>query len=350
MMNARSAIALCFALLVAGAPAIAQADSVHQHAAPSASTQTSKSPAPTNTHRVIVNGKSIAPVAILDDRLYVPAAAFAGAIGGTLETVNGVASIKLPGMNLPTLPQLTALNPALGMYQQLSPYIPGMGIHRGVPGPALVLAISHEGTLNAVEIISPAEQGWQPWFDQPKNQPMEMPELGQVYTQHLYLTNPAGLVEENAGVPVIIGGRYLSAGSNLKPHKLGETLYIPLRATVEMLGGTITWDGPAFTGKATVDFRGITHEWMKELNPSLTKYQPLSEFVPNMGIHHGVTGPHVTMMTDTAGMVTGFELIVPAVAGWQPWFDQPKEQPMELPGLGQVYTQHLYLVDPASIK
>lgn len=350
MKNARSAVAFCIALAVMGAPLAAMADSVHQHAVSSTSTQASKSAAPSNTHRVVVNGKSIAPVALFEDRLYVPASAFAAAIGGTLENANGIASIKLPGRDLPTLPELTAMNPALATYQPLSPYIPGMGIHMGVPGPSLILATSNEGTLNAVEVMVPAEQGWQPWFDQPKDQPMEMPGVGQVYTQHIYLTDPAGLVEQEAGVPVIIGGRYLSTGYNLKAHKLGDALHIPLRPAVELLGGTITWEGPAMTATATVDFKGVTYGWMKELNPALTKYEPLSEFVPNMGIHHGVPGPHVTVLTDTAGMVVGFELVVPAVAGWQPWFDQPKNQPMELPGLGQVYTQHIYLVDPSTIK
>lgn len=356
MKRARSAVAFLMLLAVAGTPLAAKADAPHQHAVSSTSTQASESAVPTNAHRVVVNGKQIAPVAFFEDRLYVPAAAFAAAIGGTLANENGVASITLPGQDLPTLAELTALNPALATYQPLSPYIPGMGIHRGVTGPSLILATSHEGTLNAVEMMAPAEQGWQPWFDQPKNQPMEMPGLGQVYTQHLYLTNPAGLVEQDAGVPVIIGGRYLSTGYNLKAHKLGETLYVPLRPAVELLGGTITWEGPAATGNATatatatVDFQGVTYAWLKQLNPSLTTYQPVSEFVPNMGIHHGVAGPHVTVLTDTDGLVVGFELIVPAVAGWQPWFDQPKNQPMELPGLGQVYTQHLYLVDPSTIK
>jgi hypothetical protein len=116
------------------------------------------------------------------------------------------------------------------------------------------------------------------------------------------------------------------------------------------LGGTIAWDEVTFTATANVDYKGISYDWLKQLNPSLTKYGPISDFVPNMGIHMGVAGPHLTVLTDNAGMVAGFELVVPAVAGWAPWFDQPEGQPMELPGQGQVYTQHLYLTPPATIK
>lgn len=33
-----------------------------------------------------------------------------------------------------------------------------------------------------------------------------------VYTQHVYLTDPAGLMPDHTGVPVILDGRYLSHG------------------------------------------------------------------------------------------------------------------------------------------
>jgi hypothetical protein len=35
---------------------------------------------------------------------------------------------------------------------------------------------------------------------------------------------------------------------------------------------------------------------------------------------------------------------------WQPWFDQPEGEPMEImPGM-TVWTQHVYLVDPSTIS
>ncbi len=342
MINVRAAAAIGAALIMALAPVSVMAETAHTHAPVAV---------PTTAHHVSVNGKQLTGVTVFADHLYVPADGFAAAIGATLsKDSQGVDRIEFAGQGVPTLAQLQELNPALAKYQPLSPYIPGMGIHMGIPGPALILSTSNESTLNAVEVLFPAEQGWQPWFDQPKDQPMEMEGAGKVYTQHLYLTDSAGLVEQNAGVPVIIGGRYLSTGYGLKAHKVGVRLYIPLRPAVELLGGTLTWDQATLTAAATVDFKGIRYDWLKQLNPSLTKYGPISEFVPNMGIHVGVPGPHLTVMVDNAGMVAGFELVVPAVAGWAPWFDQPEGQPMELPGLGPVYTQHLYLVDPGAIK
>lgn len=369
-MNARLALALSTAFVLATAPGV-QAHAGHQTAvtvstvavastAPAAhdyvghqamataSTVSVASPAP--SHRVTVNGKALGQLTVFEDRLYVPADAFAAAIGGALTQENGVTRIGFGGFELPSFAKLSELNPALTKYQALSPFIPSMGIHMGVQGPGLIVCVTNEGAVNAVEILVPAAAGWAPWFDQPKDQPMAMEGLGEVYSQHVYVTDPAGIVEQNAGEPVLIGGRYLSTGYNLKAHKVGETLYIPLRPAVELLGGTIDWNGADNTATVSVDYKGISYAWLQERNPALTTYQPLSEFVPNMGFHNGVPGPHVTVLTDSAAKVVGFELVTPAVAGWAPWFDQPENQSFELPGLGQVYTQHIYLVDPNTIK
>ncbi|MFZ5816995.1 MAG: hypothetical protein ACOY93_17165 [Bacillota bacterium] len=342
-MRIRQLLVPVAALLIAVMPAMA-----HTHPAPAAAPGAAQ--AQSAAHKAVVNGQEISQALVHKNRIYVPADGFAAAIGASVnKDENGVYWIKT-GKDLPTLAELTALNPALAQYQALSPYIPGMGIHLGVPGPSLVLATSNEGTVNAVEVLVPAAAGWFPWYDQPEGQPFELEGLGQVYSQHLYLTQPDGLVAENAGVPVVLDGRYLSSGYDLKGHMMGETLYIPLRTAVELLGGSISWDQSTLTATATVQPNGISLEWLKQLNPALSHYQALSEFIPNMGIHYGAPGPHVTTMTDSNGKVVGFELVSPAAAGWAPWFDQPENQPMELPGLGQVYTQHIYLVDPASIQ
>lgn len=329
-MRMRLLAVLCAILLLGAVPALAQTGAA--------------------SPRAIVNGKEIAKAVIQNSRLYVPAEGFAAAIGGTMtKDAKGVYWIKT-SKAMPTVAELAQLNPSLAKYEPLSPYIPNMGIHLGVHGPGLVLVVSNEGTLNAVEILSPAAQGWQPWFDQPEGQSFELPGMGQVYSQHIYLTHPGGLLPEGTGVPVIIDGRYLSSSFEPKSHMVGDTLYIPLRTAVELLGGSVTWDNATFTATATAESKGISYDWLKQMNPALAKYAPMSEFVPNMGVHHGVPGPHVTVMTDSNGMVTGFELVVPAMAGWLPWFDQPEGQPMELPGLGKVYSQHIYLVNPSSIK
>ncbi|MFZ5815700.1 MAG: hypothetical protein ACOY93_10420 [Bacillota bacterium] len=302
------------------------------------------------TPRAVVNGKEVANAVIHNGRIYLPADGFAAAIGGTVMKDEKGAYWIDTGNGLPTVAELTKLNPNLARYQALSPYIPNMGIHSGVHGPGLVLVHSNEGTVNAVEMISPEAAGWHPWFDQPVNHAEEIPGLGRVYTQHVYVTHPHGLLPENAGVPVVVDGRYLSSSYNPKGHMMGDLLYIPLRTAVELLGGTVSWDGATFTATAEIKSNGISYEWLKQMNPGLTRYQALSEFVPNMGFHHGAPGPHVTVLVDSAGTVVGFELVVPSAVGWAPWFDQPENQPMDLPGLGLVYSQHIYLVDPASIK
>ncbi len=346
-MRFRWFLFLCAVLFVVVNSATAGA-TAHSHG--TAPATQSKAQAEFAGHKAVINGQAIPHALVHKNRLYVPAEAFATAIGATMTTDEaGVYWIKT-GKDLPTVAQLKELNPALAGYQTLSPYIPGMGIHLGMPGPALILPVSYEGTLNAVEILVPAAGGWFPWFDQPENQPMEMEGAGLVYSQHIYLTQPEGLVAENGGVPVVLDGRYLSSGYDLKGHMVGETLYIPLRTAVDLLGGSITWDQASLTASATVVASGITYDWLEQINPAMAKYQAISEFVPNMGIHHGAPGPHVTVMTDSAGKVVGFELVAPAASGWAPWFDQPENQPMELEGLGQVYTQHIYLVDPASIQ
>lgn len=286
---------------------------------------------------------------IHNDRLFVPAESFAALIGGTYSEEGGVAIIRT-GKGIPNLAELQERNPKLGLYKELSPFIPGMGIHRGVEGPHVTLAVSKEGTLNAFEAAFPASAGWFPWFDQPEGQPMELPGIGKVYTQHIYVTDPRGLVE-HSGVPVILDGRYLSYPFEPKPHRHNGKVYIPLRPAVELLGGTVEWHEEAYTAKARLTPGPLTWEQLKALNPKLAAYKALSPFIPNMGIHWGVEGPHVTIMVDSAGLVTGAELMLSAGATpWMPWFDQPEGQPTELPGLGKAWTQHVYIVDPASIK
>lgn len=299
--------------------------------------------------KLIINGKEVQGVQLKDSRLYAPADAFAAAVGGevSVDAKTG-ATVISAGASIPTVAELAEFNPKLAAYEALSPYIPGMGIHSGTHGPHLTMAVSKEGTLNAVEVAAPAALGWQPWYDQPEGSPVELPGMGLVYTQHVYLTPAQGLVE-NAGEAVILNGRYLSAAHDAKAFKADGKVMIPVRAAVELMGGTIAWDDATWTATAGASAKAITYAWLKQLNPALTKYQAISDFVPNMGVHNGVPGAHVTVLTDRTDRVVGFELVSPAAAGWFPWFDQPKDMPMELPGMGLVYTQHIFLVDPASI-
>jgi hypothetical protein len=123
-----------------------------------------------------------------------------------------------------------------------------------------------------------------------------------------------------------------------------------VRPAVELLGGSVTWDDGTWTATATVKPHPLSWKRLVETNPALQKYGALSPLVPNMGVHMGAHGPHLTVLVDSAENVTGVELVVPANTPWMPWFDQPEGQPMELRELGKVYTQHVYFVDPATIR
>ncbi len=174
--------------------------------------------------------------------------------------------------------------------------------------------------------------------------------MGEVYTQHTYIPPPAGLLPGPGGIPVTVGGRDLSTDYELQGHMVGEELYIPLRPAVELLEGQVAWDDATRTATGTVAAGPISFEWLRQLNPAVSHYGPISGFAPNMGVHYGVSGPHLTVLVDSAGNVPGFALVSPAGAGWFPWFDQPEGQPVELPGLGPVYRQHIYPADAATIK
>lgn len=114
---------------------------------------------------------------------------------------------------------------------------------------------------------------------------------------------------------------------------------VTAEAFADAVGGTVSVDAKTGATIISVGASVPTVAELNEFNPKLTTCQALSEFVPNMGVHNGVPGAHVTVLTDRTDRVVGFELVSPAAAGWFPWFDQPKDTPMELPGLGEVYTQ-----------
>ena len=195
-----------------------------------------------------------------------------------------------------TFEEWRALNPALEHYQPLhEEWVPQMGIHWGAPGPHLTLGVGHDDVVVVVEIIVPAETGWHPWFDQPENEPMN---LGgnDVYTQHVWIAERDSIVED--------------APPALLP---------------------------------------LTLESLRAENPALDQYQAISDYVPGMGFHYGVQGPAVVLAVGHEGEINAFELISPAEVGWFPWFDQPEDAPMELPGVGEVYTQHVWVVDPATL-
>lgn len=196
-----------------------------------------------------------------------------------------------------TLDEWTAINASLAMYQPLhEQWVPAMGVHWGVPGPHVTVGVGHDDHVVVVEAIYPPDIGWHPWFDQPEGEPMELEGFGPAYTQHIWITEPG----------------------SVHPDRAPEVVPLTLEA-------------------------------LTETNPALAQYAQISEYVPQMGRHHGIAGPGLVLAVSPQGEVNAFELIFPSEQGWYPWFDQPEGEPMELPGLGQVYTQHLYVVDPSTL-
>ena len=196
-----------------------------------------------------------------------------------------------------TFDQWKEINPALEYYQPLhEEWVPLMGIHWGAQGPHITLGVGYDDLVVVVEVVYPAEVGWHPWFDQPEGEPMELEGFGTAYTQHIWITEP----------------------ESVQPDQAPE--FLPL--TLEALAGA---------------------------NPELEQYERVSDYVPQQGYHYGVEGPGLILAVSSEGDINAFELIFPAEDGWFPWFDQPEGEPMEMPGLGEVYTQHLYVVDPETV-
>jgi hypothetical protein len=103
----------------------------------------------------------------------------------------------------------------------------------------------------------------------------------------------------------------------------------------------------------------ISIDGLRDINPAVAAhYALISPCVPNMGVHYGAVvagrpanAPSVILSVDPVnGQVTAMELIVPADMPWQPWFDQPEGEPMEIMAGMKVWTQHVFLVDPATIN
>ena len=196
-----------------------------------------------------------------------------------------------------TLDEVKALNRAVAeAYAPLhEEWVPQMGVHWGVPGPSVMLAVGADGVVAAYEIMVPEAAGWFPWFDQPKGEPMIHPQLGRVYTQHIYVSS--------------------TVNEGQRPAKIG-----------------MTWPE------------------LVAANPKIADYGDISGWVPGMGYHYAppTPGPALLVMVGDDGEVFGFEIIHPAEQGWHPWFDQAEGDPMMFP-FGPAYTQHVYIVSTSQI-
>lgn len=197
---------------------------------------------------------------------------------------------------LPMWSTLIRFNGDLVHAGTLSPWVRNMGVHYGHPGPGLNVMVNRSRELVAVEAGFPAFRGWQPWYDQPRDQP-----AGAIYTEHLYFVAPA--------------------------------------AITPTMSKTVRSDLTGYPRFAAVN--AVKTQHYTNLGPD-PDARAITEGPPGFGLRVLVAnnGPVV-------GLVAVWSSHDPL--GWRPWFDQPQGRPLLDPKLGSIYTQHLWLVDPGSL-
>ncbi|HLS90360.1 MAG TPA: hypothetical protein VK101_03850 [Limnochordia bacterium] len=156
----------------------------------------------------------------------------------------------------------------------------------------------------------------------------------------------AGALAEEVYVDVVINGRRLYQAGLV----YGDRTYVRLADVAQVLDGELIYDPDlkvAFVN--TGRYRSLNWRNLIQLNPKLQGYQPMSPFEAGEGVHWGVPGPHLTVVTTPAGVVTGFKLTVAeSQTEHRPWFDQ--ENPIELPSGQKGYSQLIYVVHPDLIR
>lgn len=158
----------------------------------------------------------------------------------------------------------------------------------------------------------------------------------------------AAAQEEAQGVfvDVVINGQRLYQAGLV----YGDRTFVRLEDVASVLGGRFVYDPDLKVAFVSTGRYKLLH-WgsLVAANPKLRAYQPMSLMVEGEGVHYGGPGTHLTVVVTPAGVVTGFELAVPAgQSGHRPWFDQ--DRPGALPGTGRGYTHTLYVVHPDLIR
>lgn len=160
------------------------------------------------------------------------------------------------------------------------------------------------------------------------------------------LLTAVGAWAEEVYVDVVINGRRLYQAGLVH----GDRTYVRLADVAGILDGRMIYDPDlkvAFLN--TGRYRSLDWQSLTQLNPKLQGYQPMSPFVAGEGVHRGVPGPHLTVVTSPAGVVTGFELGLPeSRTTYHPWFEQ--EEPATLPSGRTGYSQMVYVVHPDLIR
>jgi hypothetical protein len=227
------------------------------------------------------------------------AARFAGVLGCALVATAASALMPVYARSRSLLPDYVAVksyNRSLAGYTRISHWVPGMGYHMGHLAPSLVLMVNNHGEVVGMEQSFPNTLPYHTWMD-PKTTAYNAGRAS--YSQHLMFT-PAATITP-----------------------------------------TMKEDLPS----ALVSF-----DRFKQVNGGhVIPYRRITPVQAGKGSVWGPDGPALRILLDSKEHVVGGVMAVPAVYGWQPWFDQPIGRPVADPILGRVYTQTVYLTRPSSI-
>lgn len=247
--------------------------------------------------------------------------------------------------------QLAFRNPPVDGYHPISRFMPGIGIHYGVPAPHLTLAFIPSGIVTAFNVImTDPDVKHEPWFDQPTAQ-VEPFLIGDGYSQHLWVIDRTLLIPDQAP-KVAFNGKALNISRD-SLHWQGEELFVQLRDLAAASGGGVGWDAENRVATARiVPGEELTWSNLGSLNMrTIRYYEQISPFVPSVGYRFGTDGPGLVIGLDGQERVATVSALFPAQSTpWFPWFDQPYGDAPEFPGYGRAYSQHIYLMQREAIE
>lgn len=133
---------------------------------------------------------------------------------------------------------------------------------------------------------------------------------------------------------------------------LGDRTYVNLADVAESIGGRYTYDSDlnvAFVQSGA--YLNLNHANLARINPKLRRHYsaaaPLSGIA---GVEYTAPGPSLNVVTARSGEALAISFSVSADAsGHYRWFDQAAGAPIRT-AAGNLYTQHLYVVDPAIVQ
>lgn len=294
---------------------------------------------------VVINGVRVEGGGlVVGDRAYVKLEDVAAVLGGNVvrDTELNLIFVNTGRYASLTLEGLKALNPGLKEYSAMSPLVPAVGIRHGVPGPHIAVMTTPAGVVTGVALVVPEGTApYRAWYDQPAGSPAEIAGVGRAYTQQLFVIDRT-LVRPSLALELVFNGERLWVPETAFLWR-GDDVYVRLRDLAEASGGGVGWDPRTRTASAKVVPGGeLTPEKLAALNPGLQDfYRVRGSSVPGEGLEFRPAGTGLALGLDETGAVTRVVVTFPARAGWFSWYDQNQGSPLEITGVGEVYTQRL---------